>query len=118
MNDQNLKPFKKGESGNPNGRPKGARSLSNLLREALQKIGEGNQEPYDILLIKRVMKMAIADGNEQMVKLVWSYMDGMPVQKTETDITTKGESVISLSAEVIALAEEQLKKKKLSDDGE
>jgi len=35
-NERNLKPFKKGESGNLEGRPKGARSRSTIVREWLE----------------------------------------------------------------------------------
>ncbi len=35
-NEQNLKPFKPGQSGNPNGRPKG-KSLTTILRDLLER---------------------------------------------------------------------------------
>ena len=35
-NPQNLKPFKKGESGNPNGRPKGVRDRSTIVKYWLE----------------------------------------------------------------------------------
>lgn len=37
---QRGRPFKKGESGNPNGRPNGRRNYETVAREALRKIGE------------------------------------------------------------------------------
>ncbi len=81
------KTFKKGQSGNPAGKPKGTRSLTTLLREALQVIGEGNKEPYSELLVRKVMKMAIVDGNEQMIKLCYNYLEGLPKETIDMSVT-------------------------------
>lgn len=61
----NLKPFPKGVSGNPNGRPKGIRNRSTIVREALEaKIrGEdGNEiEVVDALVVAQVAKAMTGD---------------------------------------------------------
>jgi len=37
MNNENLKPFKPGQCGNPKGRPKGSKSLTGILRAYMDK---------------------------------------------------------------------------------
>lgn len=79
-----LKPFKEGDDPRRNleGRPKGAKGLTTKLREALDRIHEGTGNKYDELLVESVMKDAIK-GNDNMRRLIFNYLEGMPLQKTD-----------------------------------
>ncbi len=74
--------WKKGESGNPAGRPVGSVSITTEIKKKLQEIPEGQQKSYLELLINRILKQAVVDGNEQMIKQIWGYIDGPPGEKS------------------------------------
>ncbi len=74
--------WKKGESGNPAGRPVGSVSITAEIKKKLQEIPDGQQKSYLELLINRILKQAVVDGNEQMIKQIWSYIDGPPGEKS------------------------------------
>jgi hypothetical protein len=82
------KGFEPGQSGNPKGRPPGSVSITAEIKKKLQEIPEGQQKSYLELLINRILKQAVVDGNEQMIKQIWSYIDGTPRQAENSDPAT------------------------------
>lgn len=88
--------FKKGQSGNPGGRPIGSKSLKTRAREYLESLSEEEAEEYFAGLNKLD---------------VWKMAEGNPESKT--DITSKGEQINTLDPKAVAVAqkyEEELKK--------
>ena len=114
----NLKPCKKGETNNPNGRPK---KLVNAILEQLKKEGaeeitaqmvngaistmlsltpnqilaiSNNKEDYPIIIFQVARGLASKKGFEVFEKLL-DRVHGKAIQKTEVknDITSKGEKL-------------------------
>ncbi len=66
---------------NREGRPKGSGiSITTEIKKKLKEVPEGQKATYLELLINRIFKQAIQDGDPQMIKNIWNYVDGMPVQ--------------------------------------
>lgn len=84
---------------NREGRPVGSRNFTTKVREALEKIAEGEDYTYEEAFIKSILKKAIEDGDSSTQKLIWNYLDGMPMQTT--DITSKGERLLVMPPELI-----------------
>ena len=67
------------------GRPRGSKSLRNLLIEALRKKakdGKGGEKEFYELLTESIVVNA-AKGNAALVKLIFDYHEGPPPQKHE-----------------------------------
>ncbi len=79
--------FQKGQSGNPKGKPKGARHFSTLLKEAIIKVAEGDDMPADRMIVKQLVDKA-KKGDLQAIDRVLDRVDG------------KAEQTINLDAEV------------------
>ena len=75
---KNLQPhvYKKGQSGNPNGRPKGSISLKQYAKRMLEQMTPEEREEYMEGLPK---------------DFIWQMAEGKPDSKT--DVTTNGESI-------------------------
>ena len=93
----NNKPFKKGQSGNPNGRPKGSRNRSTVAREWLevaQKFknpitgAEETLEQQDIMTLALIKKAREGD-----VSAYRELMDSAYGKSINIDHTTKGEAI-------------------------
>ena len=89
MNDQNLKPFKKGKSGNPKGKPAGTLSMTTKIREFLMEYGKDGETNADKL--KRAMVLRAITKSDVLAKEILDRIDGKVVQPT--DITTGGKPI-------------------------
>lgn len=76
--------FKKGQSGNPAGRPKGSISLKTRVSNYLMSLSD---EEFDTFL-------------EGIPKIdIWKMGEGSPA--TATDVTSKGERIMVLPSEIV-----------------
>jgi hypothetical protein len=76
--------FKKGESGNPAGRPKGSRNYRTLFREAYMTIAKDlklGKDP-DVLLVE-ILKRGIKGGFKGKLSILQRY-NGQTIWKTKT----------------------------------
>jgi hypothetical protein len=93
-NIENLEPFKKGQSGNPNGRPKGSRNRSTIIREWLevsQKIknpitGETEElEQQDIMTLALIKKAR--EGDVSAFRELMDGAHGKVIQQIQQETT-------------------------------
>jgi hypothetical protein len=91
----NLKPFEKGESGNPNGRPKGAKGRATIARywlEINQKLKNPITGTEETMSQEDLMTLAlIKKAREGDVAAYRALMDsgyGSPIQQIEQTQTT------------------------------
>lgn len=76
--------FQTGQSGNPEGRPKGSLSLVDIIRKKLEEASGNGDKTNAELLSENLVNMALK-GNFSALRLIWSYVDGLPRQRIEMD---------------------------------
>jgi hypothetical protein len=76
--------FKKGQSGNPKGKPKGVRHFSTLIKEAIKKVAEGDAEPADRLIVKQLVDKA-KKGDLAAIDRIMDRVDGKAEQNINLD---------------------------------
>jgi Family of unknown function (DUF5681) len=67
--------FRKGQSGNPGGRPRSEISLTALLREALAEFDGADKETKARKIVDALVVAAIA-GNVKAIEHAWERIDG------------------------------------------
>lgn len=83
--------WKEGKSGNPNGRPPKGYSITETVKAML------NEKPeIKKALATKVMEMSMK-GDVTAMKMLWNYMDGMPLQ--QVDQKTDGKLEITITEE-------------------
>lgn len=82
--------FKPGVSGNPKGKPKGARHFSTLIRDAITKVATDTGTSDDKLIVKALIAKA-KEGDLKAVDIVFDRVDG----KAEQTINLDGELTVN-----------------------
>ena len=53
-------------------------SITAEIKKKLLEIPEGQQKTYLELLVNRIIKQAVVDGNEEMIMQIWDYIYSPP----------------------------------------
>jgi predicted DNA binding protein len=98
-NNHNLRPFKKGESGNPKGRPKGSKNRATIVREIFDSISVldsfkfnelesrfphiKNDMSIEYLLTLIQVNKAIFEGDTRAYKVLMDSLYGTPIRQID-----------------------------------
>jgi hypothetical protein len=93
-NEQNLKPFPKGVSGNPAGKPKGTEHSKTRLKRILDLVQKkrnpitGEEEEFTVLELMDMQIIAKAlKGNQRAYQEVIDRLEGKPKQTSEVEVS-------------------------------
>jgi hypothetical protein len=90
-------PFARGQSGNPGGRPKKGKSLTEALQKAMNRKTAEGKKNYDALA-DTLVKLAIEDKNITAIKYIMDRVDGRPketIEMTDGAIDTKLRQILN-----------------------
>lgn len=112
-NNHNLRPFKKGESGNPKGRPKGSKNRATIVRELFDSISVldsfkfnelESRFPYiknnmsiEYLMTLIQVNKAIFDGDTKAYKVLMDSLYGTPIRQIDLESQIKENEEIKIN---------------------
>jgi hypothetical protein len=88
---EHINQFKEGESGNPNGRPKGTKNLSTILKAMLEEDvevvidGKKERRQFQEVIIRKLLKKA-NDGDIRAINEIFDRVEGKA--KQELNVTS------------------------------
>ena len=91
-NSGNLRPFKKGQSGNPNGRPKKINTIPDILRKIGDEEGTADGKSKLDVIMNKVFQFAL-EGKPWAVQFIADRTEGKALERIEQKIQ-KDEVVI------------------------
>lgn len=93
-NEQNLKPFPKGVSGNPAGKPKGTEHSKTRLKRLLELVQKkknpitGEDEEFSVLELMDMQMIAKAlKGDQRAYQEIIDRLEGKPKQTSEVELS-------------------------------
>ena len=109
-NEENLIPCKKGHTNNPNGRPKGTKNMSTVLRDILKSEIEFDdpllkkrvKNPVQYAILLKLTQKAL-NGDMKAINSILDRSDGRPTQVIQQtnfnmDITDEEEAILKQDA--------------------
>jgi len=91
------RPFKKGQSGNPNGRPKKEVCIPDILRSILhEEIGEDEKITRLEAILKKVVKMAY-EGDHWAIGYLSDRTEGRALDRIEATINQEPITVLKIA---------------------
>ncbi len=84
--------WKKGETGNPKGRPRKLDCLVSCLKAEGERLSPNGKQTNDELMASVCVAMA-TKGNLKAMELYLSFVAAKPAQEQKVDLTTKGEMI-------------------------
>ncbi len=76
--------FKKGQSGNPHGRPRKGHTLTELMEEIGSRVGEDGVA-LRRQVVEKIFEMA-RKGDLAACRLILEYLDGKPVERIRAQV--------------------------------
>jgi hypothetical protein len=90
-------PFNKGQSGNPRGRPRKGKTLTDALEKAMKGKQADGRKKQDVLA-ETLINMAVVEKNIHALKYIYDRMDGRPkesIELTDGAIDTRLREIMS-----------------------